>query len=119
MRKQRRKGRAFPKLRVFWTLRAYSKTSSGSEKRPIRLIFAAMEPTPFAWHKLLIGAGAVLLAAGLLAWVLQGKLNWLGRLPGDIRIERENFRFYFPLTTMILLSLLLNAVIWVVRRFWN
>ena len=78
-----------------------------------------MEQTPFAWHKLLIGAGLVLLAAGLLAWALQGKLNWLGRLPGDIRVERENFRFYFPLSTMILLSLLLNAIIWVARRFWN
>lgn len=78
-----------------------------------------MEQNPVAWPKLLIGAGAVLIAAGLLAWALQGKLNWLGRLPGDIRIERENFRFYFPLTTMILLSVLLNLIIWAVRRLWS
>lgn len=78
-----------------------------------------MEPNPSHWPKLLIGAGVVLLVAGLLAWALQGKLNWLGRLPGDIRVERENFRFYFPLTTMILLSVLLNLLVWVVRRWWN
>ena len=78
-----------------------------------------MEQNPVAWPKLLIGAGAVLIAAGLLAWALQGKLNWLGRLPGDIRIERENFRFYFPVTTVILISVLLNLVIWAVRRLWN
>jgi hypothetical protein len=41
----------------------------------------------------------------------------LGKLPGDIRIERENFRFYFPLTTCILLSLLLTGVMWLVRYF--
>lgn len=78
-----------------------------------------METNPSHWPKLLIGAGVVLIAAGLLAWALQGKLNWLGRLPGDIRIERENFRFYFPLTTMILLSVVLNLVVWIVRRWWN
>lgn len=78
-----------------------------------------MEQNPSAWPKLLIGIGAVLIVAGLLAWALQGKLNWLGRLPGDIRIERDNFRFYFPITTLILLSLLLNLIIWAVRRLWG
>lgn len=45
-------------------------------------------------------------------------MGWLGRLPGDIRIEREHFRFYFPITTMILLSLLLNLILRVIQRFW-
>ncbi len=40
----------------------------------------------------------------------------LGRLPGDIIIERENFRFYFPLTTSILISLILSLLIWLFRR---
>ena len=80
---------------------------------------SAMESNPYNWPKLLIGAGIVLIAAGLLAWVLQGKLNWLGRLPGDIRIERDNFRFYFPVTTLILVSVLLNLIIWAVRKWWN
>lgn len=78
-----------------------------------------MEQNPSAWPKLLIGIGAALIVVGLLAWALQGKLNWLGRLPGDIRVERDNFRFYFPITTLILLSLLLNLIIWLVRRLWN
>ncbi len=75
-----------------------------------------MESNPSNWPKLLIGAGMILIVAGLLAWALPGKINWLGRLPGDIRVERENFRFYFPLTTMILLSILLNLIIWVFRK---
>ncbi|MBK8192139.1 MAG: DUF2905 domain-containing protein [Lewinellaceae bacterium] len=77
-----------------------------------------METNTASWPKLLITAGAVLILAGLIAWALQGRLNWLGRLPGDIRIERANFRFYFPIATMILISLLLNLIIWAVRRFW-
>lgn len=67
--------------------------------------------------KLLILGGLLLLAAGLAVYFLGDKLSWLGRLPGDIRIERKNFRFYFPVTTMILLSLLLTIVINLVRRF--
>lgn len=78
-----------------------------------------MEQPPVAWPKLLIGLGAALIIVGLLAWALQGKLGWLGKLPGDIRVEREGFRFYFPITTMILLSLLLNLILWAVRRLWS
>lgn len=78
-----------------------------------------MEQNPVAWPKLLVGIGVLLIVAGVLAWVLQGKLGWLGRLPGDLRIEREHFRFYFPITTMIVLSILLNLIIWAVRRLWN
>lgn len=78
-----------------------------------------MEQNPATWPKILIAAGVLLIVAGLLAWALQGKLHWLGRLPGDIRVERENFRFYFPITTMILLSILLNLLVWVVRRLWD
>lgn len=71
--------------------------------------------------KLLILAGVALIVTGLLVWLLQGRLgwlSWLGRLPGDIRIERENFRFYAPITTMILLSLLLSLLIRTVQRFF-
>lgn len=76
-----------------------------------------MEQNPIAWPKILIGVGLALVVSGLLAWALQGRLNWLGRLPGDIRVEREHFRFYFPLTTLILLSMLLNLLVWVFRKF--
>lgn len=65
--------------------------------------------------RLLIVSGAVLLAAGVVL-LLAGKLPWLGRLPGDIVVERENFRFYFPIATSILLSVLLSLVLWLLRR---
>ena len=61
--------------------------------------------------------GAFILLAGICIYFFHDKMQWLGRLPGDIRVERENFRFYFPITTMILLSLLLSVIIQVIRRF--
>ncbi|MDJ0805880.1 MAG: DUF2905 domain-containing protein [Gammaproteobacteria bacterium] len=65
-------------------------------------------------QKLLIGLGIAILAIGLL-WPWLGKLP-LGRLPGDIVLERENFRFYFPFTTMLLVSGLLTLIFWLFRR---
>lgn len=61
----------------------------------------------------LVIVGLTLVAVGV-AWPLLSKLG-LGRLPGDIAIERENFRFYFPLTTL----LLLNVVLWVLMRLFG
>lgn len=68
--------------------------------------------------KILVIAGLIAIIAGLILWLSGDKLNWLGRLPGDIRIEKENTRIYFPITTMILLSLLFSAVMWIIRRFF-
>jgi hypothetical protein len=62
----------------------------------------------------LITLGIVLLVAGLL-WPLLQKIG-LGRLPGDIVVERENFRLYLPLGTSILISLLLSLVLWFFNR---
>jgi hypothetical protein len=59
-------------------------------------------------QKLLILAGALLLLVGLL-WPLLSKLG-LGRLPGDIVIERDGFSFYFPVTTMIIISIALTVI---------
>ena len=71
-----------------------------------------MESHPsFGWLLIL---DLVIAAAGLL-WILAPSIPWLGRLPGDIPIETENFRFYFPLVTCLLLSRLLTLVLWVVR----
>jgi len=64
--------------------------------------------------RFLIVLGLVILAAGLL-WPLLDKLG-LGQLPGDIVIERQNFRFYFPLMTSILLSIVFSVVLWVASR---
>jgi hypothetical protein len=65
-------------------------------------------------QKALIVTGLTILVIGLL-WPWLSKLP-LGRLPGDIVVEREGFRFYLPLTTGILLSLIVSLVIWLFRR---
>ena len=61
-----------------------------------------------------VAAGVILIIAGL-AWPWLSRLGF-GRLPGDIVIERENFRFYFPVTTMILISLVLSLIFWLFRK---
>lgn len=65
--------------------------------------------------KLLILTGLLLAVTGLFL-TFGGKIPWLGRLPGDIRIDRENFSFFFPLSTCILISLLLSLLFWLFRR---
>ena len=65
--------------------------------------------------KLLIVAGMVLVVAGVLL-TLGGRIPWLGRLPGDIVIRRDNFTFYFPLATSILISIAISLVLWLLRR---
>lgn len=65
--------------------------------------------------KILIIIGGVILALGLLFYFFGDKLSWLGKLPGDIRIEKENFSFYFPLTTSILISLLVALIFKIVQ----
>jgi hypothetical protein len=60
-------------------------------------------------------AGAVLLLVGALLSA-GARLPWLGRLPGDIVIERDNFRFYFPLATSILISIILTMLFAAFRR---
>ena len=65
--------------------------------------------------RLLAAAGVVLLVVGV-GLMLGPRVPWLGRLPGDILIERPGFRFYFPLTTCVLLSLLATGVLWLLRR---
>jgi len=61
--------------------------------------------------------GIILFAGGLIWYFFGDKLQWIGRLPGDIRIERENFRFYFPITTMVLFSVVITIIIQVVKKF--
>lgn len=68
--------------------------------------------------KYILFAGITIVAIGILVYFFHDKLNWLGRLPGDIRVERPNFRFYFPITTMILLSLVLSLVIFLIRKLF-
>lgn len=65
--------------------------------------------------KLLVVAGVVLAIAGVLLWKFGG-LGPLGRLPGDISVQKENFSFHFPIVTCVLVSLFLTLVMWLLRR---
>lgn len=65
---------------------------------------------------LLVAVGVVLILVGLLVW--SGSLAWFGRLPGDIRIERESVRIYVPIVSMLLVSAALSLVLYLVRRFF-
>jgi hypothetical protein len=62
---------------------------------------------------ILLGVVIALVGAGLL---LANKIPYIGRLPGDIYIKKENFSFYFPVTTSILISLILSLIFWIFRR---
>ena len=64
---------------------------------------------------LLVVAGIALVAIGLLAW--SGALSWFGHLPGDIRVQRESFTFFMPITSMLVVSVALSVIFALVRRF--
>ncbi len=65
---------------------------------------------------LVIAIGLAVVLVGVLIW--SGALSWFGRLPGDVRVEREHVRFYFPITSMILLSVVLSLLLTLLRRFF-
>ncbi len=65
--------------------------------------------------KFLIIVGVVVVGAGLLL-LLSDKIPWMGRLPGDITIKRDNFTFYFPLATCILISVIVSLILWFFRK---
>lgn len=65
--------------------------------------------------RLLVIFGVVIAAIGFLIF-FSGKLPWLGRLPGDIVLHKENFTFYFPLATSVLMSLLLTLLFWILGK---
>lgn len=69
--------------------------------------------------KFLMIGGLLMLVAGVVVYFAGDKLSWLGKLPGDIRIKGDNFSFYFPVTTMILLSVIVSVVIALIRKFMN
>jgi len=65
--------------------------------------------------KSLILLGVILIIAGLF-FTYGGRIPLLGKLPGDFRIQRENFSFYFPLASCLLVSVLLSLIFWLFRR---
>jgi hypothetical protein len=67
--------------------------------------------------KYLVILGIVMVVLGLVIWLIGPKMDWLGWLPGDVRVERPGFKVFAPFTTMLLVSILLSLVLWVIRRF--
>ena len=65
--------------------------------------------------KLLIVLGVIVIAVGGLL-LFSGKIHWIGRLPGDILIQKKNYTFYFPLATSIIISLIITLVFWILGR---
>jgi membrane protein implicated in regulation of membrane protease activity len=63
---------------------------------------------------LLVAGGVLLVVIGLLVW--SGALSWFGRLPGDIRVERPGMRVYVPITSMLLLSVVVSVLLAIFRR---
>jgi hypothetical protein len=73
-----------------------------------------VSPTSPATVLITIGVGLILV--GLLIW--SGSLSWFGRLPGDIRIERETVRVHVPIVSMLVVSLVVSLALYLVRRFF-
>jgi heme/copper-type cytochrome/quinol oxidase subunit 2 len=65
--------------------------------------------------KMLIILGAVIMLVGVVL-LLANKIPFIGRLPGDILIKRENFTFYFPIMTCIIISIVLTLIFWILRK---
>jgi hypothetical protein len=65
--------------------------------------------------KLLIVFGLLIAGVGVVL-ILAGRVPWLGRLPGDIHVQRGNWTFYFPLATSLLISVVLTLVFWIIGR---
>ena len=69
--------------------------------------------------KVICVLGVVLIVVGGLLWFASDKLSWFGRLPGDIMFERPGWRFYAPITTMLLLSVGLSLLLWLFGKLFR
>ncbi len=69
--------------------------------------------------KYIFFTGAILVVVGFILWIFGDKLGFLGNLPGDIQVKKEHFSFYFPVTTMILISLAISIVVWIARKIFE
>ena len=71
--------------------------------------------------KVLIVIGFLIIIVGILLYISPQLFNWIGKLPGDIKIEKDNSRIYLPISTMIVMSIILNVLFnlvgWIFSRF--
>lgn len=68
--------------------------------------------------KIFMISGIVLFLLGALFYFIGPRMHWLGHLPGDIRIDKPHFKFYFPITTLLLISIVISLLIHLLRRFF-
>ena len=68
--------------------------------------------------KYIIITGILIVITGIIIYFFHGYFKWIGKLPGDIRIEKENFRFYFPLVTLIIFSIVITVLINIFKKFF-
>jgi Protein of unknown function (DUF2905) len=66
--------------------------------------------------KLVVLVGVFLVVAGVILWRFPSLFHWVGKLPGDISIQKENFSLYFPVVTCLLVSILITLLSWLFRR---
>lgn len=66
--------------------------------------------------KILVAIGILIIVAGIIVTFFHNHLKWIGKLPGEIRIEKKHFKFYFPITTMILVSIALSIILFLFRK---
>ena len=69
--------------------------------------------------KIIAGVGVLLVFFGLTIWLLGDKLGWFGRLPGDIRIQTENFSCFVPITSMVIISVVLSLLLTLIGRLFR
>jgi hypothetical protein len=72
--------------------------------------------SPSSLVKILLITGGSIIAIAIIIWLAGDKLSWFGKLPGDIRIKNDNFGFYFPITTMIIVSIVASLIIWIIKK---
>jgi hypothetical protein len=87
--------------------------NDGNARRSLEDLQDRMQGSIANW---IIGLGILLILVGLIAKT--GALSWFGNLPGDIRIKREGFQLYFPLMSMIIISIGISALLALIRRFF-
>ena len=68
--------------------------------------------------KLIILVGVILVIIGVIISFVGNRFGWFGNLPGDLKIEKENVRIYFPVTTMIIVSIILSFLIWLFKKIF-
>jgi magnesium-transporting ATPase (P-type) len=71
-----------------------------------------------SFGKNLIIAGIMIVIVGIVIYLFGNKMGWIGHLPGDIRVEKENFKLFVPFTTMILVSLVLTLLFYLLKKLF-